>query len=211
MWAAVLAGGLLASTAWALDVSLEPYREARGGGALGVVSGKVLAEPRTPTALPRPLTGTVVTLLPRSGPLRAGLERLKEQSRESSTSFTAAAPEMRKAKEHYERDLLEAGAPDLALSVQVDHEGAFRFDDVPAGPWVLLAWHGEPVNVSTLKPRGKDRKLYQPHARLQGYQAVTVWLLDVAVTGHATATVELSGRNAWFRGVVEDRVLDAGR
>jgi hypothetical protein len=38
-----------------------------------------------------------------------------------------------------------------------------------------------------------------------------VWLREVSVTGGATATVELTDRNGWFRGVVEEKMLDAGR
>jgi hypothetical protein len=40
---------------------------------------------------------------------------------------------------------------------------------------------------------------------------VTVWLQTLTVAGGATATVELTDRNGWFRGVIEERVLDTGR
>jgi hypothetical protein len=217
MRAAVLALLLLASSAEALDVSVEPYRQARQTRALGVVTGRVYAEQRTLRVPARPMTGTTVTLLPRSEALLARLETLKAQSRESSTAYTAAAPAMRKAKEVYERELLHAGAPDLTPMVLVDGDGGFRIDDVPAGAWVLLAWYSTPVDVSTPKakprePRGpRERDLYQPQPRLHGFQSVTVWLREVSVRGGATVTVELTDRNGWFRGVVEERVLDAGR
>jgi hypothetical protein len=214
MRAAVLALLLLASSAEALDVSVEPYRQARQTRALGVVTGRVYAEQRTLRVPARPMTGTTVTLLPRSEVLLARLETLKARSRESSTAFTAAAPAMRKAKEVYERELLHAGAPDLTPMVLVDQDGGFRIDDVPAGAWVLLAWHSTSVDVSTPKDKSKDkskeRNLYQPQPGLRGFQSVTVWLREVGVTGGATATVELTDRNGWFRGVVEERVLDAG-
>jgi hypothetical protein len=211
MRTAVLALLLLASSAEALDVSVEPYRRARQTRAVGVVTGRVYAEPRTLRVPARPMTGTTVTLLPRSEALLARLETLKAQSRESSTAYTAAAPAMRKAKEVYERELLHAGAPDLTPMVLVDGDGGFRIDDVPAGAWVLLAWYSTPVDVSTPKDKSKERNLYQPQPRLHGFQAVTVWLREVSVTGGATAKVELTDRNGWFRGVVEERLLDAGR
>jgi hypothetical protein len=202
---------LVASTAHALDASLEPYREARRAGALGVVTGKVYAEPRTPRGQIRPMTGTTVTLLPRSAALEARLQRLKEQSRESSTAFAGTAPAMRKAQEGYERELLEAGFPDLTVVVAVDGEGGFRIPDVPAGAWLVLAWHSTPVGTSVPKTKTKERSLHQPQPRLYGFQSVTVWLRDVTVVGSTTATLDLTDRNGWFHGVIEERVLDAGR
>jgi hypothetical protein len=207
----VLLGLLLASRAEALDVDLGPYRDARRAGALGVVAGRVQAESRTPTGPPRPLAGATAVLLPRSSALWGRLEQLKAQSRESSTAFAAAAPEMRKAREAYERDLVQAGAPDLTLMVVVAPDGSFRIDDVPAGAWMLLVWHSTSVDVSTPRTKVKDRSLYQPRTRLQGYQSVTVWLRDVTVAGRETATLELTDRSGWFRGVVEERVQDTGR
>jgi hypothetical protein len=211
MRAGLLGLCLVASTAHALDVHVEPYREARRAGALGVVEGRIYAEPRTPSGRALPMTGAIVTLVPWSAALEARLQRLKEQSRESSTSFAGTAPAMRKAKEDYERELLQAGAPDLGMIVAVDAAGAFRIPDVPAGAWLMLAWHSLPIDASTPKTTPKERSLYQPRARLQGYQSVTVWLRDVKVTGGTVATLDLTDRNGWFRGVVEERVLDAGR
>src|SRR5262245_56757116 len=56
----------LVSTVEALDVSVAPYQESRRAGALGIVAGRVAAEPRTVQAAARPLTGTTVMLMPRS-------------------------------------------------------------------------------------------------------------------------------------------------
>ena len=208
---AVLAILLVAGAAEALDVNVETYREARRSGALGAVTGRVYAEPRSLKAQPKPLTGTTVTLLPRSDALLAKLGRLKDQSRESSVAFTAAAPGMRKAQQDYERELLQAGAPDLNSLILVNAEGGFKIDDVPAGAWILVAWSSTPVDVSTPKTKARERGLYQPQPRLQGFQAVTVWLRELTVSGGAATTVDLTDRNGWFRGVIEARVLDAGR
>lgn len=202
---------LLAASAEALDVSVELYRDARRAGAVGVVAGRVAAEPRTLRLPPQPFTGTTVTLLPHSKDLVARLEQLKAGSRASSTAFTAAAPAMRKARELYELELLQAGVPDLASTVLVDRDGRFTLTDVPAGAWVLFAWHSSPVEVSSPKPTTRQRDLYRRQSRLEGYQAVTVWLRALTVTGGETTTVELTDRNGWFRGVAEERVLDTGR
>jgi hypothetical protein len=202
---------LVTASAQAQDVGVEAYWQARRAGAVGVVAGRVFAESRTPTASPRAIPGTTVTLLPRSAALLTQLERLKQRARESSTAFAAAAPAMRKAMEAYERELLQAGAPDLTPMVLVDSEGAFKIEDVPAGSWLLLAWHSTPVNLSTAKTKAKERGLYQPQARVQGFQSVTVWLREVSMVGGATVTEKLTDRNGWFQGVAEEKLLDTGR
>jgi hypothetical protein len=38
---------------------------------------------------------------------------------------------------------------------------------------------------------------------------VTVWLREVGVAGGTTVSIELNDRNQWFRGVIEERLLDA--
>ena len=202
---------LLAFSVEALDVKIESYHEARRSGALGVVAGRVAAEPRTLGAPPQPFTGTTVRLLPRSEALLQKLEGFRGASRDSSRAFAAAAPAMRQAYEAYERHLLEAGAPDLTPVVLVDQDGRFRIEDVPAGSWMLIAWRGVPVDVSAPALKDKQRDRYRPQTRLHGYQAVTVWLRELTVAAGATATVDLTDRNGWFRGVAEERVLDTGR
>lgn len=202
---------LLAASAEALDVGLEAYREARRAAALGVVTGRVVAEPRTPRGPGLPLAGTIVTLLPRSESLLVRLEQLKERSRESSTAFAAAVPAMRKARDAYERELWEAGAPDLTTMSLVDASGGFRIDEVPAGAWLMIAWHSVPMDVAGKKLKTKEREMFRSQPRMRGFESVTIWLRPVTVVGGETATVELTDRNGWFRGVIEDRVLDAGR
>jgi hypothetical protein len=202
---------LVTASAQAQDAGVEPYWQARRAGAVGIVAGRVFAEPRTPTASPKAIPGTTVTLLPRSAALLTQLERLKQRARDSSTAFAAAAPAMRKAMEVYERELLQAGAPDLTPLVLVDSEGVFRIEDVPAGSWLLLAWHSTPVDLSTSKTKAKERGLYQPQPRVQGFRSVTVWLRELSVAGGATVTEKLTDRSVWFQGVAEDKVLDTGR
>ena len=202
---------LVAAPAAALDVGLDTYREARRTGTIGAVAGRVVAEPRNLRTPGRPFTGTTVALLPRSDALLARLEQLKESSRESSGSFTGAAPAMRRARDAYERELWELGAPDLATTMLVDADGAFRLDDVPAGAWMAIVWHSAPVELSGDKVNAKERGMYRTQPRIRGFQSVTIWIRTVTVGGGETATLDLTDRNAWFRGVIEDRMLDAGR
>jgi hypothetical protein len=202
---------LLTGSAQALDVDLDAYRGARRIGALGVVEGRVAAEPRTLRAPAQPLTGSTVVLLPRSEALLKQLEELKDGSRNSSSAFTGAATAMRKAREAYERRLWEAGAPELTPATLVDGDGAFRITDVPAGAWLLCGWQSVPVNVSGERVRARERTLFRPHSRLRGFQSVTIWLNEVTVAAGATSEVQLTDRNIWFRGVVEERITDPGR
>ena len=198
-----------ASIAQALDVDLEPYREARRARALGSVAGRVIAEPTRPGVPGRPFTGTTVTLVPRSPILKETLESLKRGARDSVQSFRDAAPAMRKARESYERELLVAGAPDLNPLLLVDPDGTFRFDDLPAGAWLIFAWYSVATDVGTSRVNPKEKQHFPTLTRLRGFQDVTVWLREVTVAGGHTENVELNDRNEWFRGVVEERVLDA--
>ena len=201
----------LASGAEALDVAVTPYRLAAQSGRVGAVAGRFYAESRTPTGPVRPLTGVTVALVPRSAALLTSLERFKEDARASSKAFAAAAPAMRKAHEAYERELVQAGAPDLAPRVAVSADGVFRVADLPAGDWLLLAWRSDPVDVSAAKARGKEQNTYQLPGRVKGFQAITIWLREMTLAGGETASLELTDRNEWFRGVIEEKALGAGR
>ena len=201
---------LLASGAEALDVVVAPYREAAQAGVVGTVTGRVYAESRTPSGPVRPLAAVTVTLLPRSPALLASFGQLKEDARRSAKAFAAAAPAMRRVQESYERELVQAGVPDLAPRIAVTPEGAFRLAEVPAGAWVVVAWQSLPVDVAAAKARGRERNLYQLEARTTGFQAVTIWLREVTVARGETVSVELTDRNEWFRGVIEEKTLDAG-
>ena len=75
---------------------------------------------------------------------------------------------------------------------------------------VVVAWQSLPVDVAAAKARGRERNLYQLEARTTGFQAVTIWLREVTVARGETVSVELTDRNEWFRGVIEEKTLDAG-
>lgn len=196
---------VLATGAEALDVAVAPYRQAAQSGDVGTVTGHVYEESRKPNGAPMPLAGVTVALVPRSPALLAAFERFKDDARGSSKAFTAAAPAMRQAQEAYERELVQAGVPDLATRVAVGTDGTFRLADVPAGEWIVVAWHSAPFNVATQKTQGRERQIYQLPGRTTGFQAVTIWLREVTVARGETASVELHDRNEWFRGVIEEK------
>ena len=93
--------------------------------------------------------------------------------------------------------------------LQVDADGTFRFDDVPAGAWLVLASYSVSTDVASSRINPKERLLFPNISRLRGFQAVTVWLREVSVAGGNTVALELTDRNHWFRGVIEERLLDA--
>ena len=208
---ALLVIALTAASAEALDVGLGPYRQAAQASEVGVVTGHVYEESRKPGGPVKPLTGAAVALLPRSEALLTSLGRFKEDARGSSKAFTAAAPAMRRAQEALERELVQAGAPDLAPRAGVGTDGAFRITDVPAGAWLVLVWHGTTQEVSAPKSSGREPNIYQLPPRTTGFQAVTIWLREVTVAPGQTVSLELNDRNEWFRGVIEDKRRDAGR
>ena len=200
---------LAAGVAEALDVDLEPTGRPVAPALWARSPGEYSPSPHDRMRPARPFVGTTVTLLPRSPGLLGTFESLKRGSRDSVQAFRDAAPAMRKAREVYERELLEAGAPDLTPLVQVDADGTFRFDDVPAGAWLVLAWYSVSNDVATSRINPKERQIFPTMSRLRGFQSVTVWLREVSVAGGSTVALELTDRNQWFRGVIEERLLDA--
>jgi len=205
---AVLA--LAASAVAAVDVDLGAYDEARRRGVTGSLEGRVYAERPKPNAPDQPLPGAAVIALPRSGSLVRRLEELRSRARDSAETYRDAATLMRQARETYERQLWEAGAAELVRTAVVDADGRFAFGELPAGRWLVLASHARAMEVHSPKANQRDRQRYRLPPRLVGYRAEALWLQEIDVAAGLATTVELTDRNVWFTGVVEDRVLDAG-
>ena len=87
--AAVLAL-VTAAAAGPLDVTLDRYAAARHTGALGAAEGRAYAELPRPRDPDRPLTGTAVTLLPRSDAFLARLDEIKRGARDSNAEIGRA-------------------------------------------------------------------------------------------------------------------------
>ena len=194
------------------DTTLAPYREAERAGAVGAITGRVFAERRTPSGPDTPIASTAVVLLPRSEEFLTTVETIKRGARDTTTAYRTAAVQIRKAREAYETRLWEAGAADFVRPTTVGSDGTFRFDEVPAGRWMIVATHGTyyATGGSGLTPPG-ERLHFDVDPRVRGYTATLVWLREVEVTKGAVEPVELTDRNLWFSGVVEDKERDAGR
>lgn len=210
MWP-LLALPLIAGPAMAaIDVDLTRYTDAERTGAAVAVTGRVFAERRKVDGAELPLAGASVVAVPRSEALLRRFEHLREGARESATAYRDAALLMQRAREAYERELWEAGAPQLVRNAVVDSTGRFDLGSLPEGRWIVVAVWDRAVNAKAAKPDSKERGVYLPTPRLTGYRARLVWLREVAVSRADPASLELTDRNVWFSGVVEERVQDAG-
>ena len=199
---------VLAATAaaGALDVDLKTYDR----GATGTIDGRVYAERPKPNAADVPLARAVVVALPRSEALVRRLDDLRAHARDSAAAYRDTATQMRRVREAFEREVWQAGAPDLVRSTVVDADGRFSLADLPAGRWLVWATHSQFVDVRPAKGQARDRERFRLPPRLVGYYAERAWLREVDTTPGTSTTLELTDRNVWFAGVVEDRVLDAG-
>ena len=210
MWS-LLALPLIAGPATAaIDVDLTRYTDAERTGAAVAVTGRVFAERRKVDGAELPLAGASVVAVPRSEALLRRFEQLREGARESATAYRDAAIQMQRAREAYERQLWEAGAPQLVRNAVVDSTGRFDLGSLPEGRWIVVAIWDRAVNAKAGKADSKDRGVYLPSPRLTGYRARLVWLREVAVNRADPASLELTDRNVWFSGVVEERIQDAG-
>lgn len=197
--------------ALALDVTVAPYVEAQRAGAVGAVTGRASEERRRPQEPDRPLTDTSILLVPRSAALLETLDGIRARSRASSASFTEAAPAILRAKNAFEMALWEAGVADLARATVGDADGRFQLADVPAGAWVLFATRSIRYEVPRHKTARRDQSVFALGPHVTSFQAVTVWVRELNVTRAETIAVELTDRNAWFNGVVEEKAPSTGR
>lgn len=193
-----------------LDVDIAAYRRA-AAGTLGAVTGRAYETGAKSDAADRPLAGTLVTLLPRSETFLGTLEAIKRGARNTITAYRDAAAAVRRAREAYERALWAEGALDLVRSTDVAADGAFAIRDLPSGRWVLIGVRSLFVDKPARRPTPRESQTYATPPRVIGHGTVHVWLLEVQVTGGRTEAVELTDRNAWLTGIVEEREPDANR
>jgi len=210
--AAALGLASAALAAQSVDAPIERYRDSAALHELGGVRGRAFQERRRPSLPDMPLTAVAVSLLPRSETWLVRLNAIKRGARDSVDTFRDSAPSVRRAREAYEKALLEAGAGDLPQGATVDGEGRFTLDGVPAGPWLLLASRSSSyVSKTPLErpiPPGQFRQPapplpFLPPDKLAGYYVVTYWLRELTVVGGGVEAVELTDRNVWLTGVAE--------
>lgn len=205
----LVAGPVLA----AVDVDVTRYTAADRAGATVAVTGRAFAERPKPDAADTPLVGALVVAVPWSGTLLRRLQELRDSARDSVTAYRDAAVLMQRAREAYERELWDAGAPQLVRNAVVDSNGRFDLGRLPEGRWMILAVLDRMVQSRPATPdrrARRDRELYLPTPRLTGYRSRLVWLREIAVGPGQAAALELTDRNVWFSGVVEERTEGAG-
>ncbi|MDO8476567.1 MAG: hypothetical protein Q7W02_10305 [Candidatus Rokubacteria bacterium] len=181
-----------------------PLLAARERGSLGSVEGRAYAEGR-PGGEATPYVSVSVLLLPRSAAFEAELEAIKTHSRDSPDAYIEAEPKVSAARLAFERTLIDTGAGQLILGESSDSVGAFRFQRVPEGAWMLLAWRETPHAKRPPGPKRGEAERYKMRPRVFGQTTVTFWWRPVTVRAGEEATVRFHDRNEWMTGVREDR------
>ena len=204
---ALVAVSALVAGAGDTPAALAPYLRARDEGRTGVVTGEAFAEPTRPTGAPTPYPAVSVMLMPSDPGLEAELDRIRGALRESSRNYFGSAEQLRAAREAYERELVFAGGGELLRGEVSDAAGRFRFPDIPAGSWLLLAWREVPHAVPTRRAPGRQAETFVGNTETKGYGALELWRQAVEVRLGESVAVRLHDRNIWVTVVREDRYL----
>ncbi|HXI03268.1 MAG TPA: hypothetical protein VNI57_08830, partial [Candidatus Saccharimonadales bacterium] len=178
---------------------------------VSAIEGHAYAERRLPNEADRPLAAVSAVFVPLSQTFLARLELIKAHARRSQHDFVDAASALRREREAYEKAVWEAGFPDLVVGTASDADGRFGVAALPAGDWLLIATRSVLIERSGSRVSPRDRSTFAPRLRLEGYYAVSVWLRRLSTEAGRTEKIDLTDRNVWFTGVVEDRSPDRGR
>ena len=184
---------------------LAPYLRARDEGRTHAVSGEVFAEPRSPTGSPTPYGDVSVLLLPYASDFEAELDRIRLGLRDSPLAYVEAAGRLRAARETYEHELLFAGGGELIRGEVSDAGGHFRFAEVPAGSWLILAWREIPHGTAPRRVPGRDQGAFVGNLERMGYVAVEYWRQRLDVRPGETIGIRLHDRNIWATLVREEQ------
>jgi len=210
-WLAILGAGVLCAGGWGSPSASEdvgalvtPYLGARDSGLVGEVGGRAAAGSRTPTGPQVPYEGVVIMLLPYSGDLHQALDRIKAGLKDSLRSYVDGTAQVEAATEAYERALLAVGAGEMIRGEVSDADGRFRFTEVPAGSWLLLAWRNVDHPVRGRKVQKREAGHFTGNLERTGYRALSYWRARVEVRPGEATTVPLSDRNGWMTGVREE-------
>ena len=195
------------SVASAGDVAalVAPLLAARERGALGSVDGRAYAEGRRGGAEATPYASVSVLLLPRSAAFEAELEAIKAHSRDSPDAYIEAEPKVSAVRLAFERALIDTGAGQLIFGESSDGAGTFRFQRVPEGAWMLLAWRETPHAKRPPAPKRSEAERFKTRPQVFGRTTVVLWWRPVIVKAGEEAVVRLHDRNEWLTGVREDR------
>jgi hypothetical protein len=184
---------------------LDGYLAAAERGDAGAVAGRAYTERRTPDGPDTPIPNLAVALVPDSAALIAEVEEVKGHARDSMHAYRTAASQVTGALATYARAVYDVGGGGLAPVSLTGADGQFTFSGVPAGEWLLVATHEVTAPIRPPKPRRDDTAKFALPPSLVGYRTVTLWILPVTVTGRGTTTMDVTDRNVWFTGVIEER------
>lgn len=190
---------------------LAPIRAASEAGRVGQVTGAIALDPRTPRDPAVSLPDVTLVLLPRSAALVRELEQVKTNARESEARYFRAVTDVLQLTEQYQQALRRAGAGGLVFSGRSDAGGEFVFPRVPAGEWLLLGRHEVLHPMRAPRLRRRERETFDLGPLAVGYRTVTYWLIELRVVEGDPVRVDLTDRNPWFRGVVQEREKPPGQ
>lgn len=200
----MVAGAVLVVATWGLAAEtdltglVEPYLHARTEQALGVAAARAYAEPARPGAAPLPQADVSVVLLPYSAVFEAELDAVKAGLRDSVDSYTQAVARIEAARVDYERALVAVGAGELVRSEVTDGQGTARLTGLPAGDWLLLAWHEGGHMSRRYRIRDQDAQRFPNVPTNVTYSVVTYWRSRVTIRKGETAEIAVNDRNAWM-------------
>jgi hypothetical protein len=197
--------GSLAVAAADTPALIAPYLVARDEGQRGTVAGEAYAEPARPSGPAAPYADVSVVLLPSTPDLEAELDRIRAGIRESARAYLGSAERLRAAREAFERELVFSGGGELIRGEVSDAAGRFRFVDVPAGSWLLLAWREAPHVVPARRVPPRDVGGFTGNPETTGYAALEYWRLTVEVRPGESTPVRLHDRSVWLTVVREDK------
>jgi hypothetical protein len=174
------------------------------------VTGRVYEEARTSRDGDRPLTGATIVLVPRSEGLLARLNDLRARARDSAREFRSVSGEITRAAEEYQSQLKAEGKGNQIFRGTTSPDGTFSVEGVPRGHWILLATSSVRIPAHGRNLTGKERQVFRGPGELQSYDAVTIWIRELNLTGADGDPIALSDRNAWLTGVQPNRAPGSG-
>lgn len=192
-----------------LATLLKPYLEALEGGQTGEVAGRVYEEPQRPGAPAVAIGSVPLLLLPAVAGIESDLETVRASFRVSGPAYAQAADRLLEIRAVREQRVKAAGAEQLVRSGFTAPDGSFRFTDVPAGAWTLVAWQSSgPPPGERRSPSARRRQATAPFSdnpdrRMTG--VVTYWWSRIEVIPGGSAAVDLTDRNWKVTVVREER------
>ena len=182
----------------------KPFLEAQASARVAQVTGTATTDSRRPGEPAVPLDGVSVLLMPYSPALETELQLVRDGYRQSPRSYIEAAGRIEGLRRAYETSLQSQGGGLLVRGEVSDGAGTFKFAEVPAGSWLVLAWLSQHHQLEGRRLPGHDAGSFVGNVERRGYSAVTYWLLRLDLQPGSVRALQLSERAAWLTAVKED-------